>query len=61
MPAKKTTQQPAKKSAGKLTPAFKPTKKQAEAARKRAEADMKKHGFKSVDELTDYYDRQRGY
>lgn len=61
MPAKKTTQPPAKKTAGKLTPAFKPTKKQAEAAQKRAEADMKKHGFKSVDELTDYYDKRRGY
>lgn len=61
MPAKKTPQKPVKKSAGKLNPAYRPTKKQAEAAQKRAEADMKKHGFKTVDELIDHYDRQRGY
>ena len=29
--------------------------------RKSAAADMKKHGFKTVDELTDYYDKKRGY
>lgn len=57
MPAKKTPQKPAKK----LTPAYKPTKQQKDAAVKSAQADMKKHGFKTVDELTAYYDSKRGY
>lgn len=61
MPAKKTTQKSANKPTAKLTPSFKPTKKQATAAQKQAEADMKKHGFKTIDELTDFYDKKRGY
>lgn len=60
MPAKKTQQKSGKFTA-KLTPSYKPTKKQSAAAQKQAEADMKKHGFKTVDELIDYYDKQRSY
>ena len=37
------------------------TQKEREALRKGAEADMKKHGFKTVDELIAYYDSLRGY
>lgn len=37
------------------------TEHERAALRKSAEADMKKHGFKTVDELTAYYDRKRGY
>lgn len=37
------------------------TERERAALRKSAEADMKKHGFKTVDELTAYYDRKRGY
>ena len=37
------------------------TQKEQEAAVKRVDADMKKHGFKTLDELMDYYDSKRGY
>ena len=37
------------------------TESERAALRKRAEADMKKHGFKTVDVLTAYYDKKRGY
>ena len=37
------------------------TQKEREALRKGAEADMKKHGFKTIDELIAYYDSLRGY
>ena len=60
MPAKKSPQK-SSKPAARLTPSYKPTKKQAAAAQKQAEADMKKHGFKTVDELIDHYDKKRGY
>lgn len=60
MPGKKTPQKSGK-PAGKLTPSYKPTKKQAAAAEKQAAADMKKHGFKTVEELTAFYDKKRGY
>lgn len=36
------------------------TEQERAALRKSAEADMRKHGFKTVDELTAYYDRKRG-
>ena len=54
MPAKKRTY-------SRKTPAYVPTKKEADAATKRAQADMKKHGFKTVEELEAYYDSKRGY
>lgn len=57
MPAKKTPQKGAKKPAGGL----KLTSKERAELRKSAEADMKKHGFKTVEELTAYYDKKRGY
>lgn len=60
MPAKKTTpKKTAKKPSGDSP--LKLSEKELNALIKRAEADMKKHGFKSVDELTDYYDGKRGY
>lgn len=37
------------------------TERERAALRKSAEADMKKHGFKTVDELTAYYDKKCGY
>lgn len=61
MAARKTPSKTPSKPTKKLTPSYAPTKKQAEAAQKRAAADMKKHGFKTVEELTDFYDKQRGY
>lgn len=51
----------AQKPSKGLTPSYVPTKKEHDAAVKRAEADMKKHGFKTVEELTAYYDKKRGY
>lgn len=57
MPAKKTPQKSAKKSTGGL----KVSDKEREALKKSAEADMKRHGFKTVEELTAYYDSKRGY
>lgn len=57
MPTKKT-QQGAKKAAKN---GFTLTDKEREKLRKGAEADMKKHGFKTVDELIAYYDSKRGY
>ena len=40
---------------------LRPTEKERAALRKGAAADMKKHGFKTVDELIAYYDSKRGY
>ena len=57
MPVKKTPQKPAKKPAGGLAL----SEKERAALRKSAEADMKRHGFKTVEELTAYYDKKRGY
>ncbi len=57
MPAKKTPQKGAKKPSGSLAL----TDKERAAMRKSAEADMKKHGFKTPEELIDYYDKKRGY
>lgn len=57
MPAKKTPQKQAKKPSGGV----KLSERERAALRKSAEADMKKHGFKTVDELTAYYDKKRGY
>lgn len=55
MPAKKT---PKKKP---LSSSLKVSDKEKAELRRRAEADMKRHGFKTVEELTDYYDKKRGY
>ena len=57
MPAKKAPQKQAKKTSGGI----KVSDKERAALRKSAEADMKKHGSKTVDELTAYYDKKRGY
>lgn len=35
--------------------------KERASLRKTAEADMKKYGFKTVEELIAHYDKQRGY
>lgn len=62
MPVKKTPQRAGKKPASKTTNGgLKLTEKERAALRKSAEADMKKHGFKTVDELTAHYDKKRGY
>lgn len=61
MSTKKTPQKGAKKPTSKLTPSYIPTKKEHDAAIKHVEADMKKHGFKTLDELIAYYDSKRGY
>lgn len=53
-----------KKTAKKATPqagSLALSEKERTALRKSAEADMKKHGFKTVEELTAYYDKKRGY
>ena len=55
MPAKKTTKQKP------LSKSLLPTEKERAKLKKSAEADMKRHGFKSVEELTAYYDSKRGY
>jgi len=57
MPAKKTPQKSNKKPSNSM----KLSDKEREKLRKGAEADMKKHGFKTVDELIDHYDKKRGY
>ena len=57
MPAKKTPQRGTKKPSGSLAL----TDKERAKLRKEAEADMKKHGFKTPEELIDYYDKKRGY
>lgn len=44
-----------------ICPALSLTEDELAALRKSAEADMKKHGFKTADELTAYYDSKRGY
>ena len=59
MPAKKTPQKGVKKTAGGSS--LKLTDKERAALIKHAEADMKKHGFKTVEELEAYYDSKRGY
>lgn len=59
MPAKKTPQKGAKKPT--TGSGLKLTEKERAALRKGAEADMKKHGFKTPEELTAYYDKKRGY
>lgn len=58
MPTKKPTQKAAKKP---ISGSLKLTDKERAALRKGAEADMKKHGFKTPEELIDYYDKKRGY
>lgn len=57
MPVSKTPKKAKAKQSGGLTL----SDKERAALRKGAEADMKKHGFKTVDELTNYYDKKRGY
>ena len=57
MPAKNTPNKANKKPSGGLAL----SDKERAALRKNAEADMKKHGFKTVEELTAYYDEKRGY
>ncbi len=58
MPVKKNTQKAPKKAAGGgLSVSDKEMSKMA----KSAQADMKKHGFKSAEELAAYYDSKRGY
>ena len=51
---------PAGPSAALRSP-FAPTEKERAAAIRNALADMKKHGFKTVEELIAYYDSKRGY
>ena len=55
MPAKKNTKQKP------LSKSLMPTEKEKAELKRRAEADMKRHGFKTVDELMAYYDSKRGY
>ncbi len=57
MPTKKSPQKPAKKSSGSLSL----TQKERAALRKGAQADMKRHGFKTIEELEAYYDSKKGY
>ena len=49
------------KSAPKMSKGLMVSDKERAALRKSAEADMKRLGFKSVEELTAYYDTKRGY
>lgn len=58
MPAKKTPQRGAKKPA---SGGLKLSDKERAALSKSAQADMKKRGFKTPEELIDYYDKKRGY
>ena len=58
MPAKKAPQKGAKKT---TSSSLTLTDKERAALRKSAEAEMKKRGFKTVEELTAYYDKKRGY
>ena len=37
------------------------SQKERTALKKGAEADMKKHGFKTPEELAAHYDKKRGY
>lgn len=53
------TKKAPKKSSG--SGSLKLSDKERAALRKGAQADMKKHGFKTVDELKAYYDKKRGY
>jgi len=55
MPAKKNPKQKP------LSSSLKPSEKEKAELRRRAEADMKRHGFKSVEELEAFYDKKRGY
>lgn len=45
----------------KKTPSYIPTKKEEAAAVKEVEADMKRLGFKTLEEYIDYIDKKRGY
>lgn len=58
MPAKKTPQKAKQKP---LSGSLKVTDKEKAELKRRAEADMKRHGFKTVEELMDFYDSKRGY
>ena len=49
------------KSAPKMSKGLMVSDKERAVLRKSAEADMKRLGFKSVEELTAYYDKKRGY
>ncbi len=55
MPTKKNVKQKP------LSASLKPTEKEKAELQRRAKADMKRHGFKTVEELMDYYDSKRGY
>ena len=57
MPAKKNPQKTKKKPSGSIAL----TDKERAELRKGAQADMKRHGFKTVEELEAYYDSKRGY
>lgn len=58
MPAKSNAQKaPKKATGGGLTISNQELSKLA----KSAQADMKKYGFKTVEELTSFYDSKRGY
>lgn len=58
MATKKTVQSGDK--APKKSP-FELSRDQIKQMSKEAEEDMKKHGFKTVEQLIAYYDSQRGY
>ena len=58
MPASKSTKKTPKKAVGG---GLSVSDKEISRMAKSAEADMKKHGFKTVDELVAYYDSKRGY
>lgn len=49
-----------KKGSG-LSSSLTPTDKERKAAIRSVEREMKKHGFKTVDEYIDYIDSKRGY
>ena len=61
-PQKSATSTKGAKSTKKQSSILKPpTEKERAKWRKNADAEMKKHGFKTVDELIEYYDSKRGY
>lgn len=60
MPAKKTSQRPNKLDKP-LSKGLRFTEKEIAALNKRATAEMKKHGFKTVEEYEAYVDSKRGY
>ena len=45
----------------KKTPSFIPTQEEKEAARRRAEENMKRLGIETVEEYIAYIDKNRGY